>query len=76
MKYEGLLRKFETIPFYFQYWLKEKTEAVRRPDYIKPARGAGMGVYNAEKTHCPQGHAYTPENTYIFISPKHIIRFN
>lgn len=27
-------------------------------------RGNGMGARNARKTHCPAGHAYTPENTY------------
>ena len=27
-----------------------------------------MGALNAAKTHCAQGHEYTPENTYIFRS--------
>lgn len=28
-------------------------------------RGVGVSAINAKKTHCPQGHEYTPENTYI-----------
>lgn len=28
-------------------------------------RSKGLGAVNARKTHCPQGHPYTPENTYI-----------
>ena len=31
-------------------------------------RGHAFTAVNAAKTHCPQGHEYTPENTYI--SPK------
>lgn len=27
-------------------------------------RGEGFSAKNAQKTHCPQGHEYTPENTY------------
>lgn len=27
-------------------------------------RGEGLCVQNAAKTHCPQGHPYSPENTY------------
>lgn len=29
-------------------------------------RGIGLASINANKTHCPQGHEYTPENTYIY----------
>lgn len=29
-------------------------------------RGYGFGGVNARKTHCPKGHEYTPENTYVF----------
>jgi hypothetical protein len=28
--------------------------------------GVGPSAIHAKKTHCPQGHAYTPENTYVF----------
>ena len=28
-------------------------------------RGSGVTARNARKTHCPQGHEYTPENTII-----------
>lgn len=31
---------------------------------INTMRGVGFGPVNAEKTHCPQGHEYTEENTY------------
>ena len=27
-------------------------------------RGVGVTARNSRKTHCPQGHEYTPENTY------------
>ena len=28
-------------------------------------RGRTIAARNARKTHCPQGHEYTPENTYV-----------
>ena len=28
-------------------------------------RGEGRTAHNARKTHCPRGHAYTPENTLV-----------
>jgi len=27
-------------------------------------RGKTVAAHNAQKTHCPQGHEFTPENTY------------
>lgn len=30
------------------------------------ARGGGLAVANSRKTHCPQGHEFTPENTYTW----------
>ena len=40
------------------------------PDHLEPVtlvenirRGVGMGPRNAMKTHCKQGHEFTPENT-------------
>ncbi|WP_396021799.1 HNH endonuclease signature motif containing protein [Bacillus cereus group sp. BfR-BA-01522] len=32
---------------------------------INLLRGEGMSAENVKKTHCPQGHEYTEENTYI-----------
>lgn len=29
-------------------------------------RGLGVTAINARRTHCPQGHEYTPENTYSY----------
>lgn len=41
------------------------------PDHLEPVthvenvmRGKGIGVQNAAKTHCPQGHPYDDVNTY------------
>jgi hypothetical protein len=41
------------------------------PDHLEPTtmrentlRGDTLPARNLEKTHCPQGHEYTPENTY------------
>jgi len=31
-------------------------------------RGTGFAAVNATKTHCPQGHEYSPENTYVSSS--------
>lgn len=28
-------------------------------------RGTSFAANNARKTHCPQGHEYTPQNTYL-----------
>lgn len=29
-------------------------------------RGEGVAPRNAKKTHCAQGHEYTPQNTYVW----------
>ena len=41
------------------------------PDHLEPVtnrenvlRGEGITAQHARKTHCPQGHEYTPENIY------------
>lgn len=38
-------------------------EAVTQAENV--LRGVGPTAVNARKTHCPQGHEYTPENTYV-----------
>lgn len=42
------------------------------PTHLEPVthrenlmRGKGFAARNARKTHCPQGHKYTDENTYV-----------
>ena len=43
------------------------------PDHLEPVtdyvnvveRGTGISAVNAQKTHCKNGHEFTPENTYI-----------
>lgn len=42
------------------------------PDHLEPvtpkvniSRGKGLAPQNAAKTHCPEGHEYTAENTYL-----------
>ena len=39
-------------------------EAVTPRVNMSRARGTAFHI-NAAKTHCPQGHEYTPENTYV-----------
>lgn len=34
-------------------------------DAVKNSRSSETGHNNARKTHCPQRHRYTPENTYV-----------
>lgn len=36
-------------------------------DRIPPLPGARRGLHQTFKSHCPKGHAYTPENTYVHI---------
>ncbi len=43
------------------------------PEHLEPVtqrenvlRGEGVGARHARKTHCPQGHEYTDENTYTW----------
>lgn len=37
---------------------------------VNVQRGTG-GAKNARKTHCPQGHEYTPQNTYRYANDRH-----
>lgn len=46
-----------------------------RPDHLEPVthrenlmRGLTLAAANVAKTHCPQGHEYTPENTYLVLT--------
>lgn len=48
-----------------------RTHACVNPAHLEPVtgqvnllRGVGFPATNAAKTHCPQGHEYTAENTY------------
>lgn len=40
-----------------------KTNTARIP----PLPAARRGLHQTFKTHCPKGHAYTPENTYVHV---------
>lgn len=40
-------------------------EPVTHLENVRRGRACENGAHNAAKTHCPQGHEYTPENTYI-----------
>lgn len=37
-------------------------------------RGTSPWARNARKTHCPQGHEYTPENTYVGTGGRRVCR--
>ena len=46
------------------------------PEHLEPVtahenvrRSFGLAHFNALKTHCPQGHEYSPENTYVRRRP-------
>jgi len=34
-------------------------------------RGTGLPAANALKTHCAEGHEFTPENTYVYPDGRH-----
>lgn len=48
-----------------------RNPACLRPDHLEPVthlenvRRGDCGRHNTVKTHCPGGHEYSPENTYI-----------
>lgn len=47
---------------------RPKTAASRADDRARTAkhRGGPKGAFNGRKTACPEGHEYTPENTYLY----------
>ena len=40
------------------------------PRKINIHRGVGVAPRNLRKTHCPQGHEYTTENTYVWANQR------
>ena len=42
-----------------------RSENLRRGDTGKHATGEVIAERQRRKTHCPRGHAYSPENTYV-----------
>lgn len=50
-----------------------RNRACVNPSHLEPVanrenglRGQSFAAINARKTHCPQGHEYTPENTVVY----------
>jgi hypothetical protein len=50
-----------------------RNRACVNPDHLEPVtyqvnllRGDTISAMHAKKTHCPQGHEYTDENTYMY----------
>lgn len=46
-------------------------EPVTRAENVM--RGVGICAQHAAKTHCPQGHPYSPENTRVYRGRRHCI---
>lgn len=46
-------------------WFGERRSARAREVLEHLASRPGVGGFHRDKTHCAQGHEYTPENTYI-----------
>lgn len=38
------------------------------PAKVNVLTGVGITAINAKKTHCPRGHEFTPENTYLYFT--------
>jgi hypothetical protein len=43
----------------------------KEDEFIPLMRGNGWSGRNARKTHCPQGHPYSPENTSVRDGQRH-----
>lgn len=43
-------------------------------NYVNLMRGQGLAAQNSRKTHCPQGHPYDAENTYLSPSNRRFCR--
>jgi hypothetical protein len=49
--------------------------AERRSNGLDPSyAGTGQGAHNSAKTHCPYGHEYTEENTYLTTKGSRVCR--
>jgi hypothetical protein len=51
------------------------------PDHMEPVsgrvntlRGVGITALNSQKTHCPKGHEFTDENTYVTPTGRRVCR--
>lgn len=53
-----------------------RNRACVEPDHLEPVtyaentRRGTVGANQSSKTHCPQGHPYSPDNTYVYPNPK------
>lgn len=78
---EGLLLALQNRPFLGRRrsWFRgvRQTPDVRRRVVLRAraarirtgsVEGVGQGAHQLAKTHCPNGHEYTPENTIIYPS--------
>lgn len=61
----------EPVPSHLDIDHKCRQRICCNPDHLEPctrainiSRGEGVAPKNIRKTHCPQGHEYTSENTY------------